>query len=400
MIGSPETSARRTVLVGWELGAGLGHLESLRPIVASLLAHNFIVVAAMRDLRRGKQVFAPIAGSVPSHQFKIVQAPIFLHRASNRHRPPTSLAEIFSNMGFSNPHILQPVVKHWLQLLETTEPDLIISDFAPSLLIAAAVCGVPVITTGNGWAVPPDMEPIPSFAIGNIPAGSAAATEARICDSVSIVTAHAWRPSRFAQLLRGTRNFIFTPPLLDPYRASRVDRLSCLPSIHPPTAASSREHETALIYLRGDHPLFEGIMNVFAQTGVKAVAYLGGREAPTPPNVRNTNRPIPLESALPQARFMVHAGGHGTSSWCLYYRVPQIVCPVDLEKWLTAKSLADAGAGCVLLPNSRYAQISEAVDLALKINVAATYSGGLTHRDAQSTLEAIVEESQSLASLD
>ena len=127
-----------TLLIGWELGGGGGHIHRLVPIIGRYLERGWTIVAALRLRHAAQELFAETFGaSLANGRLKVVQAPIFLHRS----RGPTdasSLAELFAHIGFAEPELWAPVVSAWERLIALHRPDAIISDMAPSLNLAAS----------------------------------------------------------------------------------------------------------------------------------------------------------------------------------------------------------------------------------------------------------------------
>src|SRR5690606_26061110 len=51
----------------------------------------------------------------------------------------------------------------WRGVMDLAEPDLVLADYAPTALLAAAYLGIPRLSIGNGFAVPPQRSPWPSI---------------------------------------------------------------------------------------------------------------------------------------------------------------------------------------------------------------------------------------------
>ena len=149
----------KTVLIGWELGAGRGHVERLVPIVRKYLEQGWRVIGALRDAQLGLERFPGLRAQFGADRLQVIQAPRFLDRPFPE-TPLFSLAQIYCYMGFDDPAMVAPLVGAWEQLLTHYKPALVLSDASPSLNLAAR--GQFQLTViGNGWTIPPDCAPLP-----------------------------------------------------------------------------------------------------------------------------------------------------------------------------------------------------------------------------------------------
>ena len=83
-----------TVLLGWELGDGLGHVTKLLEIAHELAAHGHSPVLALKDF----VVARPLLRDVP---FPILQAPIWWQPVPPSFRA-SSYADILALKGFAD----------------------------------------------------------------------------------------------------------------------------------------------------------------------------------------------------------------------------------------------------------------------------------------------------------
>src|ERR1043165_4605640 len=95
-----------TILLAWELGAGLGHLVRLKPIAQGLLQKGHRVYAAIRDLASAQNVF-------PAGQVSVLQAPIQVRLSPNQIEKPFTFAHILHNFGFSDQKDLSGRLEGW-----------------------------------------------------------------------------------------------------------------------------------------------------------------------------------------------------------------------------------------------------------------------------------------------
>lgn len=356
-----------TLLIGWELGGGGGHIHRLVPIIGRYLERGWTIVAALRLRHAAQDLFAGTFGaSLADGRLKVVQAPIFLHRS----RGPidaSSLAELFAHIGFAEPELWTPVVSAWERLIALHRPDAIISDMAPSLNLAASG-RQPVTVIGNGWTIPPDTDKPAIFDDQARAAGSALVAAARVMEAASKVRAARHTPSRFCDLLRGRANMVCTLEAFDPYVEDREE-----PYFWPfEIPASSKQPKTrgrGFIYLPQKHPALPSVLAAVAAGELEFDAYLEGFQ-PSCPNLRAAERPLDLSRILPETTLAIHHGGLGTAIECWVNRVQQLVSPLDTEKAIIARGIAQQGAGGALRPNVRHDELQVMIERVMRLPVS------------------------------
>jgi rhamnosyltransferase subunit B len=104
-----------TVLLGWELGGGLGHVQQLLLLANALAARGFRPVLALRDLIGPR----PLLRECP---FPVVQAPLYSRAAPGF--VARSYADILAVHGFADADQLLAMTQAWLALLDLVRPAL------------------------------------------------------------------------------------------------------------------------------------------------------------------------------------------------------------------------------------------------------------------------------------
>ena len=134
--------------MGWELGAGLGHVQPLLSVAKALAGRGHQPVFAVKNLLEA----APLLGAEP---FTVLQAPQWPPRPQGA-KPfrASSYADILAIRGFADADELFPLVRAWQALIDLVRPDLIVCDHSPTLCLAA-YRSVPVVMIGTGFTVPP-----------------------------------------------------------------------------------------------------------------------------------------------------------------------------------------------------------------------------------------------------
>ncbi|HJS32507.1 MAG TPA: nucleotide disphospho-sugar-binding domain-containing protein [Alphaproteobacteria bacterium] len=345
------------ILLGWELGAGLGHVTRLMAIARAVQARGHRPFLALRNLVEPWPAYR-------SENFPVLQAPRWEERSGSRRSfHAASIADIIAMNGFLDPADLMPMVQAWDRLIDAVRPAAIVADYSPTLCLAAHGKH-PLVIVGDGFTAPPDD--LPRFPILR-PTSTPVAGEARILEAIRVVQKRRRRKPLEAlpELFAARGRFVCTLPEIDPYRVYRsqpaMGAFQPLPPQAPPTAG------------RG----FFAYLGVDARFIRTAVAGLASAPGPGRFYIRRAPRglkrylgerghvvhetPVPLADALRETPIIVHHGGIGTTETALALGRPQIIMPRHLEQQLTAAALQELGVALVLGGNFTEAQVTEAV---------------------------------------
>ncbi|WP_156377388.1 MULTISPECIES: glycosyltransferase [unclassified Sphingopyxis] len=311
--------------------------------MSAYLDRGWKVTVAARHLPRAKEVLAALQ-KIGKKRLAVVQAPIFLHRAKVFEKQPVSLADVFAQIGFADGQIWRPVIRAWRRLLDEAVPDVVLSDFAPSLnVVATGHCRLFVI--GNGWTVPPEGV-LPTFE-NILNDASTSEVSDHIVEALEIASDGRSRLSTFSDLLRGDANFVCTLPQLDPYRLQRAGEHYWPVEISKPGPVPVGTRDLIAVYLPEEHPALSLVQTVAEQLPWKFRAYVGDTNRVSTERLLFASEPLNLSELLPSARLAVHHGGLGMANWCLINRVPQLIFPTDMEKLLVGRGIENANAGLI-----------------------------------------------------
>jgi hypothetical protein len=137
------------VLLGWELGAGQGHIQRLAAVANRLERQGCIPVFALKSYNLKGMDF-------PWEQ--IIAPPLPFSGRENSY----TFADILATFGFTQADLLRHHLQSWQDILTTVDPDLVITDHAPGLVLASQGL-VPTVVIGSHFAVPPPLEVFPAF---------------------------------------------------------------------------------------------------------------------------------------------------------------------------------------------------------------------------------------------
>ena len=324
----------QTVLLAWELGAGFGHVASLRRVAARLSAHGLRCVAAVKDVAS--------AAALAEDGITVLQAPAWKWGKSS-----ATLGDWLGDAGLADPEKLRELLEAWRRIIDATRPDLVVADYAPAVSLVARG-RIPLGIVGNGYCVPPaEMSCFPLLHHIVPPVWR----EHFLLDTTNSVLAdlHLQSLQRLPQLFSGDAVWVHTFPLLDPYarwrtRPAQGPAMRGLPK--PPANTASE----ILVYLSSwpgmQRPFIDALRPFAARVRLFAPGFSGAdRERLAAWGMRLEATPFHLEEDLASARLVIHLGSEGTATLSVIAGAPQLVCAIDVEKELTGKALTQAGIG-------------------------------------------------------
>lgn len=346
----------RTILLAWELGAGLGHVTALRRLAVRLAPRGFRLVAAVNNVMS--------ASALAAEGVEILQAPvwpgIFPNGAQTAIRSSVTLGDTLGGLGLADEQTLRTLIGAWDRLLTVIAPDMVIADYAPAVSLAARG-RIPLALTGNGFTLPPpEMERFPILHEMSPPVWA----EERLVEIVnsSLRSLNLQPLKRLPQLFSGDVRWVQTFPLLDPYSAWRErpiegPMLDRLPDPRRPDA------QEILVYIS----TAPGTRVPFLES-LKAVAKRVRVFAPVlPPDelehlaslgMKIEKTPFRFSEELASARLLVHLGSAGTSVEGLIAGVPQLILSIDIEKDLAGAAMENAGIGRLIKIHNPAASLS------------------------------------------
>jgi UDP:flavonoid glycosyltransferase YjiC (YdhE family) len=324
----------KTVLLAWELGAGFGHVTSLRRIALRLAARGFRCVAAVKDVGT--------AAVLASDGFEVLQAPVW-----NKAKSSVTLGDTLGDAALADPWTLRQLLQGWRRIVAETKPDLVISDYAPAAGLVARG-HIPLAVVGNGYTLPPaEMATFPLLH------GRAPPTwhEQFLLDMTNSVLADFKLQllQRLPQLFAGDAAWVHTLPLLDPYAAWRKVPAQgpTMDGVPKPRAAGASE---ILVYLSSwdgaQRPFLQALRRFAHNVRLVAPGYSRAELADAAAmGMRVEAKRFDLAEDLASAKLVVHLGSEGTATSCVLAGAPQLACGIDMEKLLIGMALTKAGIG-------------------------------------------------------
>ncbi len=331
-----------TVLLGWELGGGLGHVGALLDVAHSLAERGHEPVLALKDVVEP----LPVLKGVP---YRILQAPVWTTEP-----PPgflaASYADILAIRGYADADGLGALVAAWQGLIELTGAALVVCESAPTLALAA-LGGTPALTVDHGFHSPPDHGPtFPMLRAGVAPT----VPPETLLEVVREVQRRRGRPmpETLPGLFAEADRFVRTFPETDPYHACRrapaAGPLRRLPGpIAPPAEPAF------FAYLAAEYPGVDLLFPHLAAAGYRGGVFLRNapaslRAAVRSPGLEVFETPRPMPETLAKAAVVIHHGSLGMAESALAAGRPQLSLPRHMEQELTGRALQDLGVGLSL----------------------------------------------------
>ncbi len=328
------------ILLGWELGAGNGHTTRLLELAASLSVRGHEPICAPQQI-------GPFAAHWPTRQAPVwprLLGPL-IRRFPQR---PATMGDVLAYLGLDDPDAMAAMIMAWDRIILDERPDVIVTDYAPMLQLAAKG-RVPTLAMGTGFTLPPaHMTCFPGF-FGNPAVVSEGALLATLNDALGRTDRQpiAALPEIFAS----DRSLISTFEEFDPYRQWRREPVGA-PTIRGSVPFTTGAGDELFVYLNGNAKrpgtFWQGLRDSRLPIRIYDPLLNADHSADLErEGIRVAPKPLPFKDIVARSRLLLSHGGLGFVSSGLLAGLPQIIIPFDDEKLLTAKAAARSG-GCVL----------------------------------------------------
>ena len=333
------------ILVGYELGAGHGHVHRLMPLVRALEARGHEAVFFLRNIKENAVLLA-------REKRPILPVPDMVGRIAGAPKPARlgSYLDIMCHSGFFRRQSLHAGMLAWRGLLEQVRPDLVICDHSP-ICVLACFQEWPVVQVADGFTLPPAQDDhFPPFRPGRKPM----VDPQHVLNVMQYVQEHNRRPvpRSVTEPFRTAGRMVCTLPELDPYAAQRQDPvIGPVEGLQEPRPLPANPHFFAYVSLehKKTKPFLRGLRasrlpgEIFARGMTDDIANSLSR-----PGLTVHREPQPMAEVLQRASLIIHHGGNGTCCAALSGGRPQVTLPTHMEARLSSDSLVDLGVGRLL----------------------------------------------------
>ncbi|MBV9840270.1 MAG: glycosyl transferase-like UDP-glucuronosyltransferase [Sphingomonadaceae bacterium] len=330
------------VLIGWELGAHSGHVRRILSIAEMLTRAGHAVSLALQRID---------AGGAGTRGFPLFQAPIWPRLIASIAGTSTirthSEADILARLGLDIPGTLSALIAGWDAIFAAARPDVVIAEYAPALLCAAAA-RIPSVGIGTAFELPPATMPrFPSLADK-----PAVTDEAALLALTNGELARAGRKPLAAlpAIFACDAPIVSAFAAFDPYAQWRETTL--VPPQLPlpiPFAAEPRGPE-AFVYWPENFAAAGKLWDALATSGLPIRLHAPSLLAAQSNRLAAAGlviepNPLPFAAIVARSRIIVSHGGAGITSSALVAGLPHVVVPIDLEKSVQALGVTRLGAG-------------------------------------------------------
>lgn len=350
------------LLLAWERGGGSGHAVMLAQLAQRLLARGHEVHLAWRDLEPCARLLGATFGSERLHLW---QAP-FAHPHAGDAPHPASYPELLLRAGFRDADGLLARVRAWRGMLDSVQPALLLTDYAPTALLAARDGAIALAQIGSSFLVPPTArQPFPAFNDWQPaePERLDAAERLALDQANRVLVATGRAPlASLRQLLQVDMNVRLGFPELDPYAAHRDP--SDPPACGWPEAPDhGGEPEWPKVdgprvfgYLPREHPALPQVVAQLSAAPVAALLHVPGSNddearAASTASLRLSARPLRMNAVLDRASLILCHAPAGSTHLALQAGRPVLLLPMHAEQLLLARQVAAAGAGIFMWPH-------------------------------------------------
>ncbi|TXS95354.1 hypothetical protein FV139_05520 [Parahaliea maris] len=336
-----------SILCVWEMGGGTGHLANLTPWVKEAVRRGHRVTLAVPNVDIAARWFA-------GHAIDIVPAPL----SPQQRKPPAAQLLSFTqvllhNLGAADE--LAPRVAGWQALFDRLQPDVVLYEFAPAALIASLGRPWQKWIIGNGFTLP--RVDLPYFGlfprVRNTEANTRAlaTAETQLVHWVNSVQTEALtHPAElYAQ---ADEQLLMTLPDIDPFGERPTP--SYLGVAAPEPGARPQWPERSGTRVFGYLQPFPGLPRLLqhlqhlGQSDACALIYCPGLPASASaayPAINMTGRPLDLGQTFDQADLVITMASHTTSAQAFLAGTAQLLLPMGLEQFYTARRIVAAGRG-------------------------------------------------------
>ena len=343
----------KKILFVWELGAGLGHVSSQRPLAERLQESGHNVMLAVRNLRSAASAF-------DGSGLRFIQCPYREWQVKRRFHPPLSYAHMLDNIGFDDAQGLASLVAAWTNLFDLFDPDMIIFDHSPTALLAARSHRAKRVLHGLGFIAPPAVHPLPPIRPEFNPdmaqlVRDEEAVLSVVNSSLSGTTAPSLR--RLADIYSEIDlNLLMTYEELDHFGARQDVRYWGVQNSTPATAPVWPKGAGVKIfaYLK-PYPGLADLMRKLRALGRPTIVFgtwvdENAKRSFGSNTLTLVDYPVNINRVASECDLAILNGTHGTTAEMLLHGVPVLQIPIFVEQALTGQRTEALGAGLMADP--------------------------------------------------
>jgi UDP:flavonoid glycosyltransferase YjiC (YdhE family) len=375
------------VLLAWELGANMGHIDRMLITARALRVRGHEVTFALKDLARAH-------GRVVSDGFTVLQSPLWLPRMVN---PPqlVNFSAVLAAAGWLDAAGLAGLLSAWRGLFDLTRPDLLVCDHAPTAMLAMKGMGVPMAAIGNSFELPPPQQAFPPMNYwDSIDPAECVRSDERVRAPANKALSLIGAPvlPRLTALFDGVRCLAASLPELAHYPDHGGSGLSLVgPSYVGDTGVApdwpAGAGRRVFAYLSPGHADFEPLMAALRNAGVRAIVHAKGLAPDAArrlagPSLRFESQPVQMDGAVRDADVVVSHASLGTVTAAALAGCAQLVLPNHMEQYMVARRVTESGIGLAVAPGTKGADYPKLLRALLEEPAFRSAAAALAQRHA------------------
>lgn len=308
-----------------------------------LIALDHRPVVALQRVDNAAELLPP---GVP-----VIQAPVWPRLLRNvapaDGATVATMGDILVQLGLDRAETLAGLVNAWLSILDLVQPDLIVADFAPALLMAARG-RAPRLLVATGF----ERAPLHLGHFPTLTGAPATHDERATLDRVNRGLTEARQPplADLPAMFEAERTVIATFGETDIYAPWRQERLTAPQLMMPLPPVADGGGDEVFVYAPETVALGSQLWHALAASGLRVRVHIPGAgpaliETITSLGMIFEPKPLAWTSIVERSRLVVSHGGLGFASTALVCGLPQVIAHSDLEKRGNGEGVRRAGLG-------------------------------------------------------
>lgn len=329
----------KKIVIANEMGGGWGHLLPIYPLVLEFIQRGFHVSLLCRDDVKAADVFKDL-------EVEIEKTPPWLADKSGF---SLNYAQNLWGNGYWDEKALGIHFAWWTDRFNNLKPCFVLSDYAPTALLAALALGIPRGAFGTGFTLPPMTTPMPGLHPWiNTPERVMARSEQSVLEAVQTIVP---RVGSIAGIFKDALRFLEIFPEMDHFDQRPDDTywgpvLGSVAGTDP--GWPEGEGPRIFIYLSSVNRCLDALVNHVKKEGFPTVCIVSGlseseHKGMESPTFRQQKSFVDLHKAASQCDIAVTQGGMHTSAAMLLAGKRLLICPEQLEQMLLAYRLKQRG---------------------------------------------------------
>ncbi len=341
-----------SVFYGWEFGANLGHIGAFLPLARTLRDKGHVVHWAVASSTSAARI-------LDKEGFSWLQAPTCPEQA--RQGPPLTYADILLRFGYASASDLLGLTVAWRELMKLAGAQVVLTDHAPTALLAARTLDLPAVLFSSGFCVPPRQAPTPNMRPWiPLPTEQLAAIERPALASINAVLERFGKLplGGIAQLFDVAEDTLLGFPELDHYAERGPARYwGNLPDagVGDPAPWPNMPGKRLFAYLRTECRHYESALTALHALGQPTVVFFPAAPEAlisrfSAPHLVFVQSPVDLARTGREADAAITYASLSTTTRFLLAGKPTLLLPGHLEQFLMAKRVEQMGAGLLIDP--------------------------------------------------